>query len=456
MVCDYFFPSVGGVETHVQALALSLMELGHAVIVYTRRYGELSGDHTLPCGLRVHYADIPAVFAKCVLPSVVSLLPSFSALVSRERISIVHTHAVCTMAIECMPLAAQLGCAVVHTEHSSFALDGVASRVLNRLQRAAMCQADAVTAVSQASRANLCARCGLIPARVHVIPNAVDTAVFTPRPGRRPSDGTVVIVVMARMTRRKGAHLLAEVVPHVCARCPRARFVIGGGGPHLRRLRSVCDAHGLLGTRVELLGEVAHVHVADVLTRGHIFLNASVTEAFCMGILEAVACGLLPVSTRVGGVPEILPPGMVRFAEPDTQSIVDALADAVGAAGACEVRCHHAEVAAMYSWRSVALRTHAVYAEAAHRARARPRLTLAQLCRRDMIAASATLLQQICLLLLRVWRAAPTWTSSARRSGAPVRGARLLARLGVGGALFSAAVMVSGEKHVDGDGAARA
>jgi phosphatidylinositol glycan class A protein len=39
--------------------------------------------------------------------------------------------------------------------------------------------------------------------------------------------------------------------------------------------------------------------------QGHIFLNASLTEAFCIAIVEAAACGLLVVSTRVGGVPEV-------------------------------------------------------------------------------------------------------------------------------------------------------
>ncbi len=41
-----------------------------------------------------------------------------------------------------------------------------------------------------------------------------------------------------------------------------------------------------------------------VQVRGQVFLNASLTEAFCMAIVEAAAAGLLVVSTAVGGVPE--------------------------------------------------------------------------------------------------------------------------------------------------------
>ena len=51
--------------------------------------------------------------------------------------------------------------------------------------------------------------------------------------------------------------------------------------------------------------------------RGQIFLNTSLTEAFGMSLIEAASAGLLVVSTRVGGVPEVLPPWMCLLAAPD-------------------------------------------------------------------------------------------------------------------------------------------
>lgn len=44
--------------------------------------------------------------------------------------------------------------------------------------------------------------------------------------------------------------------------------------------------------RVRLLGPLEHKDVCGVLVQGHIFLNTSLTEAFCMAILEAASCGL--------------------------------------------------------------------------------------------------------------------------------------------------------------------
>jgi phosphatidylinositol glycan class A protein len=55
----------------------------------------------------------------------------------------------------------------------------------------------------------------------------------------------------------------------------------------------------------------------QVLNRGQISLNTSLTEAFGTAIIEAASTGLLVVSTKVGGVPEVLPEDMIIFAQPN-------------------------------------------------------------------------------------------------------------------------------------------
>ncbi len=72
-----------------------------------------------------------------------------------------------------------------------------------------------------------------------------------------------------------------------------------------------------LQDRIELLGPIRPNDVRSVLMRGVIFLNTSLTESFGIAILEAACAGLYVVSTRVGGVPEILPEDMISFAEPE-------------------------------------------------------------------------------------------------------------------------------------------
>lgn len=123
------------------------------------------------------------------------------------------------------------------------------------------------------------------------------------------------------MTYRKGVDLLVEIIPEVIKRHPKVHFIIAGDGPKYPLLVELRDKYNL-GDRMELIGKVAHNKVRDILIRGNIFLNTSLTEAFCIALLEAASCGLLSVSTNVGGIPELLPDNMIYLAPPDSSLLI--------------------------------------------------------------------------------------------------------------------------------------
>jgi len=110
------------------------------------------------------------------------------------------------------------------------------------------------------------------------------------------------------------------------------------------------EKHNLHG-RVELLGGLPHDQVRDVLCRGHIFLNTSLTESFCIAILEAACCGLMVVTTDVGGVPEVLPPHMAYLAKPNEKSLMIQMRKAIGNYKSSNCENFYNELANIYSWR---------------------------------------------------------------------------------------------------------
>ena len=210
-------------------------------------------------------------------------------------------------------------------------------------------------------------RAKISPETVSVIPNAVDTTGFAPPVAMKGLPwGTVLrggpptVVVLTRLVYRKGVDLLVDVIPGLCARHPGLRFVIGGDGPRRLQLVQMIERHALFD-RVEMLGALEHSQIKSTLNRGQIFLNCSLTEAFCIAILEAAACGLLAVSTRVGGVPEVLPPSMLYLAEPDPASLIAALERAIARVPYVSPWSFHESVSSFYSWRSVAERTEKIY-----------------------------------------------------------------------------------------------
>lgn len=153
---------------------------------------------------------------------------------------------------------------------------------------------------------------------------------------------------------------MIEVIPAICRMHPNVVFVIGGSGPMQIDLEEMIERHSLQD-RVEMLGAVEHHKVRDVLASGHIFLNCSLTEAFCIAIVEAVSCGLLCVSTRVGGVPEVLPDDMIKLAEPTGDDLIEKVHQAIIDVPTFDAWRAHDAVKSMYSWFDVAQRTEIVY-----------------------------------------------------------------------------------------------
>ena len=117
--------------------------------------------------------------------------------------------------------------------------------------------------------------------------------------------------------------------------------------------------------RVELLGAVPHIAVRDVLIRGDIFLNCSLTESFCIAILEAACCGLYVVATDVGGVPEVLSDEMCSLCALDPVDIEEklemAIREKVGSIDMETKNEWYRFLRNAYSWQSVAERTEKVY-----------------------------------------------------------------------------------------------
>ena len=154
--------------------------------------------------------------------------------------------------------------------------------------------------------------------------------------------------------------MLIDIIPEVLAVIPNAYFIIGGDGPKMQLLQQLVHKYSLQN-HVELLGSIPHDKVRYVLNRGHIFLNTSLTETFCMSNLEAASCGLLVVSTDVGGIPEVLPPGIAYLSKPDAKSLTTQLFRAIKDYDKINSQELHQFVKNTYSWRYVADRTERVY-----------------------------------------------------------------------------------------------
>ncbi|KAJ3634426.1 hypothetical protein Zmor_019092 [Zophobas morio] len=369
MVSDFFYPNMGGVESHIFHLSQCLLKLGHKVCVVTHAYGDRCGVRYLSNGLKVYYLPIPVLYQQASLPTIFTSLPLLRYIFIREKITIVHGHSTCsTLCNEAIFHGLTMGLKAIFTDHSLFGFADVPSILTNKMIRFTLCDISHVVCVSHTCKENTVLRSVIPPQLVSVIPNSVDCNLFTPSEVW-PKLDPIVIIICGRLVYRKGIDLLAQVIPEVCKQHAKVKFVIGGDGPKRTLLEEVREKYQL-HDRVDLVGALNHEDVRNLLIKGHIFLNTSLTEAFCMSILEAASCGLFVVSTDVGGISEVLPeeltktakdgtgmPSSTPLSSPDPAAVSEAINFALQQLPKHNPHAAHELIKKCYSWKNVALRT---------------------------------------------------------------------------------------------------
>jgi len=371
LICtDFTFPKFGGVETHGYQVAQCLIERGHNVCFITSKVSsERFGVRYMANGLKIyHVPQIKVVVGESSFLTFFNSLPVLRQILIREKIDIVHGHASTSILQNTMLMAAKaLGVKTCFTEHSLFTFNEAFGLNLNKIIKWTMRDLDAAICVSNACKDNFVLRAGYDPGKTFTIPNAVDSVRFTPdfeiRNKEIKKSGNperINIVFVSRLQYRKGVDLLIPIIPKILEANENVHFIIGGDGEGMGKLQQLIENHNL-HDRVELLGGLPHDKVRDVLCRGHIFLNTSLTESFCIAILEAACCGLLVVSTDVGGVPEVLPPHMVYLAKPEPSCIINELTNAINDIKTINTENFNEELSQIYNWRTIAEKTEKVY-----------------------------------------------------------------------------------------------
>lgn len=369
MVTDFFYPQPGGVEFHVYHLSQKLIDLGHSVVIITHSYGNRNGVRILANGLKVYYVPFFVLYRSSALPTVYLALPILRNIFIRESIEIVHGHgSLSSLCHEAILHGRTMGLKTVFTDHSLFGFANVSSIMGNKILKFTLSDIGHVICVLHTCKENTVLRASIDPLSVSVIPNAVISRDFSPAVDKpividaNCGERVITVVAISRLFPNKGADLLAAIIPAVCQRKPNVNFLIAGDGPKLFDLEQMREKH-FLQDRVTLLGAVKHEEVRDVMIKGDIFLHPSLTEAFGTVLVEAASCGLYVVTTKVGGIPEVLPNHMINFSEPEGDKLTEATIEAVEllSSGKIDTSKFHEDVAKMYSWANIAKRTENVY-----------------------------------------------------------------------------------------------
>lgn len=221
------------------------------------------------------------------------------------RPDVVHAH-VYSAGLPALVLARLSRAALVVTEHYTGFQRGLITGSDRLTARVAFERADLVAPVSRELAGHL--REIAPQARIEVHPNTVDTEVFTPasHPDHDPPQRLLNVAALAE---KKGHGYLLEAL----SRLGSVHLDLVGDG----ELRDELEARAReLGVPVRFHGELPKERVARLMGEADLLVLPSTHETFGCVLIEAMACGLPSVATRVGGVPEVLDDTAGELVEP--------------------------------------------------------------------------------------------------------------------------------------------
>lgn len=161
-----------------------------------------------------------------------------------------------------------------------------------------------VTAISNflADRAR---KLGVKDENLIVLPNGIDLS-SVPSGIEKINDR---IVCVARLSWEKGLDYLIKGFAEVVKKYPAAQLVMVGEGKERGEIEKMISELNL-SESVVLFGNLPHDQVLVEICKSEIFICPSLAEGLGIVFIEAQACGVPPIGTRVGGISDVITDGV--------------------------------------------------------------------------------------------------------------------------------------------------
>jgi len=198
---------------------------------------------------------------------------------------------------------------------------------------------DGFTSISEYTKMRFLAWSGVEADKVHLLPNGYDPIKYGmgPKPeyllDRYGLSGKCVLMTLGRLAageQYKGFDELIECLPQITSKIPNVVYLIAGDGDDRKRLQQKASRLGL-ANRVIFTGFVPETEKADHYRLADVYVMPSRGEGFGFVLLEAMACGIPTVASKLDGSRDAVRNGQLGIlADPtDLQDVKNAVLSAL-------------------------------------------------------------------------------------------------------------------------------
>jgi 1,4-alpha-glucan branching enzyme len=326
-VSPEYFPISGGTGAYVYYLSRQLQKLGHDIHIITR--SEVNSTETVD-GININHIKCggnPVTkywgFARSTSKKLEELNEKFALDIIHANLPLVPNFAI----------PEESSKVIISTVHSTWKGEAESIRhegmrklnsnerfmlrfnsLLRSSEKKLMTRSDALVAVSMYTKKELIEFYGIEEDKIQVIYNGVDMQKFNPNKNKASlrreiglEEKQKIVLFVGRFYRRKGLTTLLQSIPKVVQKFRDVKFVISGEGSKQNKTKLIRMARKLrIQNSILFLGYFPDEKLPDLYAASDIFVLPALYENFPFAILEAQSTGLPVISTKVGGIPELI------------------------------------------------------------------------------------------------------------------------------------------------------
>lgn len=159
-----------------------------------------------------------------------------------------------------------------------------------------------------------------------------NTQIAETKSKKLPADGKLKLLIACRQEERKGTDVVIESLPKILDKFPGATLDVVGGGSLLGKFRQKAKELQVQD-KVTFYGKIEQSRVVEVMKKAHVFcFPTSASEGFPKVVIEALACGLPVITTRVSVLPKLIGDegGGILLDSPTSENLAEAVSDLCG------------------------------------------------------------------------------------------------------------------------------
>lgn len=300
-VSEHYFPHVGGISEHVYCLSSQLLRRGHEVEVLTSRIPGSAPDD-VPSVRIGQGVSLPINKSFSRITVGVGIWARINHLLRRRRYDVIHVHGSLAPMLPMAVLhysrndkARTIAVGTFHAGHDPSSLYRIFKQPLRR--QFFRCY-DGLIAVSPVAKDTMSC---FFPGSYRIIPNGVDTEVFSPGPSAledKLSTSSLKLLFVGRFEPKKGLRHLLLAMPIIKRLIPDVKLVVVGGGPMRPYYNRFIDPQ--VADSICFAGEVTGVGRADYYRWCDLSITPSIgAESFGITLIEAMGCAKPVVASDI-------------------------------------------------------------------------------------------------------------------------------------------------------------